>query len=342
MSYIFFYENYDIYKTEQLCANLYKFMEMILISIKLNRILVLPNFYMTPRNNELINALDKLIIDRIELIDIRNILCIDKLKDVCNFISISEYLKIKNLNTIVISKPNEDIPLVGEKYHTIYGIKNVKKHLIQDYSSLNILNILGGYNKVGEFDDIIIHNYNRMGNPVWAGDDYNKIRNNLKFNDELIEKSDKIMNGMGIDFDKTLLVHWRRGDFKLNIADTEETKDYYKTYNKLSELENLIKNILVRCYENDITNILLITNETNEQELSKLSNILKEFNINTTVFDSVIDNSYLKYLINDICSIIIGSKCKYQLHGFGNFNRMSQYGRWIIEENINCVKYFLE
>jgi hypothetical protein len=181
-----------------------------------------------------------------------------------------------------------------------------------------------------------------MGNPVWAGDEFNKIRNNLKFNPELIEKSDKIMNGMGIDFDKTLLVHWRRGDFKLNIADTEETKDYYKTYNKLSELENLIKNILVRCYENDITNILLITNETNEQELSKLSNILKEFNINTIVFDSVIDNSYLKYLINDICSIIIGSKCKYQLHGFGNFNRMSQYGRWIIEENINCVKYFLE
>jgi hypothetical protein len=147
---------------------------------------------------------------------------------------------------------------------------------------------------------------------------------------------------MGINFDQTLLVHWRRGDFKLNIADTEETKNYYETYNKLSGLENLIKNILVRCYENNITNILLITNETNETELSKLSNILKEFNINTTVFDSVIDNSYLKYLINDICSIIIGSKCKFQLHGFGNFNRMSQYGRWIIEENINCVKYFLE
>ena len=32
MTYLFFYENYNIYKTEQLCANLYRLMEMILIS----------------------------------------------------------------------------------------------------------------------------------------------------------------------------------------------------------------------------------------------------------------------------------------------------------------------
>ena len=348
MTYIFFYENYDIYKTEQLCANLYKLMEMIFISIKLNKTLVLPNFYMTPRNNELINNLNELVIDRMELIDIRNILCLDKLKEICNFISISDYMKLKNLETIIISKPNEDIPLIEEKYHTIYGIKKIKKHLIQDYSSLNIINVLNGYSKMNDLmiNDIIIHNYNRMGNPIWSQnelkDEYYTIRNTLKFNNELIEKSNKIIEGMDINFDQTLLVHWRRGDFKLNIADTEETKKYYQHYNKLNELENLIKNILLRCYENKLTNILLITNETNDNELSKLSNILNEFNINTTIFDSTTDNSYLKYLINDICSILIGSKCKYQLHGFGNYDRMSQYGRWIIEENMSCIKYFLE
>lgn len=348
MTYIFFYENYDIYKTEQLCANLYKLMEMIFISIKLNKTLVLPNFYMTPRNNELINNLNELVIDRMELIDIRNILCLDKLKEICNFISISDYMKLKNLETIIISKPNEDIPLIEEKYHTIYGIKKIKKHLIQDYSSLNIINVLNGYSKMNDLmiNDIIIHNYNRMGNPIWSQnelkDEYYTIRNTLKFNNELIEKSNKIIEGMDINFDQTLLVHWRRGDFKLNIADTEETKKYYQHYNKLNELENLIKNILLRCYENKLTNILLITNETNDNELSKLSNILNEFNINTTIFDSTTDNSYLKYIINDICSILIGSKCKYQLHGFGNYDRMSQYGRWIIEENMSCIKYFLE
>ena len=73
MSYIIFYENYNIYITEQLCANLYKFMEMILISRKLDKILVLPNFYFTPRNNELINVTNKTEIDRIELVDIQNI-----------------------------------------------------------------------------------------------------------------------------------------------------------------------------------------------------------------------------------------------------------------------------
>lgn len=352
MSYIFFYENYDIYKTEQLCANLYKLMEMIFISIKLNKTLVLPNFYMTPRNNELIGSLNELIIDRIELIDIRNILCLDKLKEICNCISITDYMKLKNLETIIISKPNEDIPIIDEKYHTIYGVKKIKKHLIQDYSSLNILNVINNYNKMNDLmiNDIIIHNYNRMGNPIWSRnelkDEYYTIRNTLKFNNELIEKSNKIIEGIikdkGIDFNNLLLVHWRRGDFKLNIADTEETKSYYQKYNKLNELENLIKNILLRCYENKLTNILLITNETNDNELLKLTNILTEFNINTTIFDASDNNSYLKYLISDICSIIIGSKCKYQLHGFGNYDRMSQYGRWIIEENMSCVKYFLE
>ena len=350
MTYIFFYENYDIYKTEQLCANLYKLMEMIFISIKLNKTLVLPNFYMTPRNNELINNLNELIIDRIELIDIRNILCLDRLKEICNYISITDYIKLKNLETIIISKPNEDIPLIEEKYHTIYGIKKIKKHLIQDYNSLNIINVLNNYTKMNDLmiNDIIIHNYNRMGNPIWSRnelkEEYYTIRSTLKFNNELIEKSDKIIEGINKknNFDQMLLVHWRRGDFKLNIADTEETKKYYQQYNKLNELENLIKNILLRCYENKLTNILLITNETNDNELLKLSNILNEFNINTTIFDSTIDNSYLKFLVNDICSIIIGSKCKYQLHGFGNYDRMSQYGRWIIEENMNCVKYFLE
>ena len=122
---------------------------------------------------------------------------------------------------------------------------------------------------------------------------------------------------------------------------------YYTKQHVINHINRDLKNseffIVIDTYiQNKITNVLLITNETNEQELSKLSNILKEFNINTIVFDSVIDNSYLKYLINDICSIIIGSKCRYQLHGYGSFNRMSQYGRWIIEENINCIKYFLE
>ena len=185
-----------------------------------------------------------------------------------------------------------------------------------------------------------------MGNPIWSNnelkDEYYKIRNNLKFNNELILKSNKIIETMDINFDKTLLVHWRRGDFKLNIADTEETKNYYLIYNKLNELENLIKNILLRCIENSISSVLLITNENDDNELCKLSEILKEFNISTKIFDSTNDNSYLKYLINDVLSIIIGSKCKYQLHGFGNYNRMSQFGRWIIEENMNCIKYFIE
>lgn len=344
MNFLFFYENYDIYKTEQLCANLYKLMEMIYISKQLNKILVLPNFYMTPRNNELINKENDLIIDRVELIDIRNIINLEKIKEICNCISISEYMKLKKTDTILITKSGDEAPFISQNFHTIYGIIKIKKHKILEYDSINILNILKENKDIT--NDLVIYNYNRMGNPIWSNnelkDEYYKIRNNLKFNNELILKSNKIIETMDINFDKTLLVHWRRGDFKLNIADTEETKNYYIIYNRLNELENLIKNILLRCIENSISSVLLITNENDDNELCKLSEILNEFNISTKIFDSTNDNSYLKYLINDVLSIIIGSKCKYQLHGFGNYNRMSQFGRWIIEENMDCIKYFIE
>ena len=187
-----------------------------------------------------------------------------------------------------------------------------------------------------------------MGNPVWYKqfeNIYYEIRNSLKFNDYLIEKANNFINANLKDIlDSTLLVHWRRGDFKImntcNIS-TEETKSYYKIYNKLSELENLIKNILVHCLENKLDTVFLLTNETNEDELFKLTDVLKEFNINTIIYSNALDNNYLKYAINDICGIIIGSKCKYQLYGYGNYDRMSQYGRWIMEENMNNKFYWI-
>ena len=325
MGYIFFYENYDIYKTEQLCATLYKLMEMILIAKELKKTLVLPNFYFTPRNNELINKNNELEIDRIEYVDIQNILNINSLKEIVNYISLTEFFKIKNNNFVLINKEKTDIPFVNNKYFTIYGILNIDNIVELNYSSLSLLNYK---DKICKYDNIIIHNYNRMGNPIWyknIKEVYYNIRNHIKFNDYLMEK--KII----INYEKTLMVHWRRGDFKLNIGDELETKLYYKNYTEKGSLENLSKNIILRCLENNLDNILLLTNETNENELIKLNNILLDFKITTTVLSASDDNNYLKYLINDIIGIINGSKCKFQLHGYGSYDRMSQYGKWIIE-----------
>jgi len=336
MSYIFFYENYDIYKTEQLCASLYRLMETILIAKHLKKILVLPNFYFTPRNNELINSTNNLCIDRMELIDISNILQMDKIKEICECISLSEYMKLKVRSTI-ISKPNDDIPLVKKKYHTVYGILEIDKQIEIDYSSLDLLNFANRYESCTH---LIIHNYNRMGNPIWCKSNkinYYKIRNSIKFNEYYYTKANPTL-----DFDNTLMVHWRRGDFKLSQGDTEETIAYYKKYNELSSVDNLSKNILYRCLENNLKSVFLLTNETNDDELNKLTTILEGFNIETIVYTASLNNTFLKYLITDICGIIIGSKCKYQLHGYGHYDRMSQYGRWIIEENMENKTYFLE
>jgi hypothetical protein len=310
-------------------------MEMILISRNLKATLVLPNFYFTPRNNHLINETDDIYIDRIELVDINNILNLEELKRICNFISVSEYfkiIKIHSLNSIVISKPNEDIPLNKQKYHTIYGTINFDKHIEINYNSIQLLN---EKNKYMEFENIIIHNYNRMGNPIWYKnypDEYFRIRDSLKFNEFLNNKANTFTN---IDYNNTLLVHWRRGDFKLlNLADTDETKEYYKRYNNLNCLENLSKNILVRCLENNLKSVFLLTNETNDTELEKLTYILSEFGINLIIYGSTTDNNYMKYIQTDVCGIIIGSKCKYQLYS-GSYDRMSQYGRWIQEEYLD-------
>jgi len=343
MSYIIFYENYDIYITEQLCANLYKFMEMILISRKLNKILVLPNFYFTPRNNELINVTNKTEIDRIELIDIHNILNVDKLS---NVISLSEYFRL-NLKHTLIHKPNIDVPCINNKYHTIYGILNVDNKIELDYSSLNIISKISELPNVKSLTNtnILIHNYNRLGNPVWYKKNeklYYEIRNSLIFNDYLIEKALKfIKDNLENKLDTTLLVHWRRGDFKTVIAENQAVINYYNNCNKLGGLENLIKNILVHCLENKLDSVFLLTNETNDEELFKLSDVLKQFDINVIIYTNATDNNYMKYIINDICGIIIGSKCKYQLHNHGCYDQMSQYGRWIMEENMKNIFYWV-
>ena len=142
------------------------------------------------------------------------------------------------------------------------------------------------------------------------------------------------------------MVHWRRGDFKLDIAEEGETKQYYKKYNELNKIDNLLKNIIYRCLENKLDNVFLITNENNEDQLNKISSILKEFNIELKIYKSINDNNNLNYLYADISGLMIGSRCKYQLHGYGTFDRMSQYGRWMIEEGINENKnkqiYFIE
>lgn len=339
MTYIFFYENYDIYKTEQLCANLYRLMEMIFIARKINAILVLPNFYFTPRNNELIDINNELIIDRIELIDLQNILEINHIYNICKCISLTEYFKLKHKNTLLISKENDNVPINNNMYFTIYGILKYDVENKIKYSSLNILNYLVTFQN---FDNIIIHNYNRLGNPVWYHkypDEYKLIRKSIKFHN-------KYYNNIDTEIKDTLMVHWRRGDFKLDLEGEEETKEYYKKYNRLNKIDNLLKNIIYRSIENKINNIFLITNATEDNELNTISSILKEFNINLKIFKSITDNNNLNYLFTDISGIIIGSKCKYQLHGYGNFDRMSQYGRWMIEENnsINDDKqiYFIE
>lgn len=337
MGYIFFYENYDIYNTEQLCATLYKFMEMIFIARELGKTLVLPNFYFTPRNNELMNITNELEIDRIEMIDIRNILNIHKLKEIVNIILVTDFFKLKLNDFTLISKPNTELPFNNNKYYTIYGSLPVNKKEDIDFISLNIFRYLDLLRK---YDNIIIHDYSRMGSPVWYKfykGIYYWIRNHIQFNDFLKSKI------IDINYDKTLMVHWRRGDFKVNINADENTKQYYKKYNEIGSLENLCKNIILRCIENKLDNVLLLTNETDEKELSKLTNVLENFNIKMYTISSSYDNNYLKYLINDISGIVNGSKCKYQLHGFGTYDRMSLYGKWILEENIdNNQIYFME
>jgi hypothetical protein len=335
--YIFFVEEMDCFNTEQCCAFLYKFMEYIQIARKTNRTLVLPNIYLSPRDNIKSIKENQVIIKKVEYIGLDNFIDIEELRKCVEIISATEYYQ-KILDnkyiSILINKPEDDVPIINNKLYTYIGKIEVEQ-LEYTYASLNILSLINN-EILNEFESIIIYNYNRLGNPVWynkEGLEYFWIRNNIIFNERILKKADEFVEKNDIRKKKTLMFHWRRGDLanikqiKNNMNFEKETYNWFLKYDIICSIENIKKKLEI----NYVEQILLITNNGDEEEIKEFRKIILEKGIKLIEMSN---NNYenLTYHDFDIMSIIVGAQCKYHLHSPSNYNRMSMFGRWMLEE----------
>jgi hypothetical protein len=137
----------------------------------------------------------------------------------------------------------------------------------------------------------------------------------------------------------TLLVHWRKGDYILSGQHTNkyekyenETNHHFQNYIKVTNPMNIVANILTIKQNNmEISQIFLVTNNSDTQELQTLEAELSRFSIKTIQFhlEETKSNSQQE---EGLVQQLIGAQCKYHLHGPTSYERMSAFGRWMIEE----------
>jgi hypothetical protein len=341
--YIYFVEELDCFNTEQCCAFLYKLMEYIQIARKTKRTLVIPNIYLTPRDNPKILTEKKVIIKKAEYISIDNFIELDDLKKACNIITATDYfdnLLIKKIKSILISKNNIDVPLINNKLFTYIGKVAIEDNIKYDFNSLNILNILTN-DIMNDFESIIIYNYNRMGNPNWfniEGLEYFSIRHNIVFKKYLKDKANQFVKENKIREESTLMFHWRRGDIanvsknQYHMTGDENTFNYFKEKDRLCSIENVVPKLSNIIDKYNIKQLLLITNNGDQNELDDLKLLLEYKNVKLIELPNQVEYINLDYHMFDIFSIIVGAQCKYHLHSPNNYQRMSMFGRWMIEE----------
>jgi hypothetical protein len=341
---IYFHNIIDLYKSEQLTSFLYEFCEYIKIARSLGRQLVLPNVLLAPRNNTKILENKEININSLSLIPISQIIDIDVLNyNSIETISLTEFYKTSG-STILITTTKNIVPLTDtNELFTPFG--NIPINTVcsidDEYYGLNILNWFNSNSVYNSYENIVVLNNGRLGQPNWT-DDFELIRYSINYRDYYKKVANKFINRNIIGSD-TLLVHWRRGDRVVVNPEyisyeeySDDTLNYYREYCRLTNPENLVTNIKNILNNNsEIKKIFLATNNANKTELEYVYK-----SINIPILINTLDTN--KYILGDnfkdIVEQLIGSRCKYQLHGPTDYSRMSLYGRWMIEES--CKYYF--
>ena len=76
----------------------------------------------------------------------------------------------------------------------------------------------------------------------------------------------------------------------------------------------------------EIKQIFLVTNNSDNEEIELFKTELAKFNIQVLEYKN--NNEQDEGLTQQL----IGAQCKYHLHGPSRYERMSAFGRWMIEE----------
>ena len=344
--YIYFHRNIDLYNTEQLGGFLYEFMENLQIARNLKRTLVIPNVFISPRNNEKILSEKHIYIKSLSLVPITNYLDLSEIDmRYVKLLPLSEFYEktYNNPATVLYNQKRVNINeyIIDKKLLTPFGKMNVEnmEHIHEfGLNALSDKNIYLHYNT----QNIIIIENSRLGQPNWhderLGLDYFTIRMGLLFHNSLQQIANSYVIENDIRVNPTIMVHWRRGDRILPEVDKNtyeklenETLLYYRNFTKVSSTENLLLNILnIKLKNKEISQVFLVHNNADKNEVNLLINELKQFNISVKMYKNQKENESEQEI--SIIQQLIGAQCKYQLHGPTQYERMSAFGRWIIEE----------
>ena len=344
--YIYFHRNIDLYNTEQLGGFLYEFMENLQIARNLKRTLVIPNVFISPRNNEKILSEKHIYIKSLSLVPITNYLDLSEIDmRYVKLLPLSEFYEktYNNPATVLYNQKRVNINeyIIDKKLLTPFGKMNVEnmEHIHEfGLNALSDKNIYLHYNT----QNIIIIENSRLGQPNWhderLGLDYFTIRMGLLFHNSLQQIANSYVIENDIRVKPTIMVHWRRGDRILPEVDKNtyeklenETLLYYRNFTKVSSTENLLLNILnIKLKNKEISQVFLVHNNADKNEVNLLINELKQFNISVKMYKNQKENESEQEI--SIIQQLIGAQCKYQLHGPTQYERMSAFGRWMIEE----------
>jgi len=339
--YIYFHRNIDLYNTEQIGGFLYEFMENLQIARKLGRTLVIPNVFIAPRNNDKILSEKHIYIKSLSLVPITNYLDLSEIDmRYVKLLPLAEfYEKTYNNPATVLYNPdrvNINEYIIDKKLLTPFGRMNTDITNIINEFGLSVISNKNIY-MIHAQNLIIIENC-RLGQPNWyderLGLDYFTIRMGLLFNYRLQEIASQYVNENNIRLKSTLMVHWRRGDFALSGVNKNkyekhenETDQYYSYCTSVTSPENVLSNILnIKLKNKDISQVFLVTNNADNNALHLLIDELQQFNITLIQYQN--ENDQDEAMVQQI----IGAQCKYQLHGPSSYQRMSSFGRWMIEE----------
>jgi hypothetical protein len=341
--YLYFHRNIDLYNTEQFGGFVYEFMENLQIARKLGRTLVIPNVLIAPRNNKKILSEKHIYIKSLSLVPITNYFDLSQIDmRYVKLLPLAEfYEKTYNNPATILYNPkrimiNEYI--IDKKLLTPFGKMNIDNTQIINEFGLNILsdkNIFMHYNT----QNLIIIENSRLGQPNWhderLGLDYFLIRMGLIYHNRLQQIANEFILENKIRIIPTLMVHWRKGDRTLETNDLGikyskyegDTLNYFDSYNLANKPLNLLVNILTIKQKNmEIQQLFLVHNNADDTELDFINKELKNFNIRVIEYKNTDEQD------EAVIQQLIGAQCKYQLHGPSSYERMSAFGRLIIEE----------
>jgi hypothetical protein len=344
--FIYFHRNVDLYNTEQFGAFLYEFMEYLQIARKLGRTLVIPNVYIAPRNNEKIVKEKHIYLKSLSLVPITEYLDLTEIdKRYVRLLHLSEFYE-KTYDSPALALFNPDRVelgnyLINKRLITPFGQMHVRELFPMKSFGLHVIGLMQNaeFNKLNaNVQNLIVIENGRLGQPNWhaenLGLDYFWIRMSIEFKSKYQRIADKYVLENNIRTKPTLLFHWRSGDrilvgkqpnkYEKNEGDTAK---YMENYTVCNNVFNIIANVLEIKQKNmEIEQLFLVTNHTIKEDIDFISCELLKFNIRIVQFHH--ENQQKEGMIQQL----IGAQCKYQLHGPTQYERMSAFGRWMIEE----------